>query len=153
MVEIFLVTIGTAKLCATFQTNGAVTNFAPEMGSACKHVDQQSANFYGSESTPRGKAKEPAHAAQGKCRGRSRNWSACRYRAASSLLPGVKRMVLSALGIGTGLKVYEVRIPLQSPTEQSPRKSRLPKQSPRILRLVQAGSLRAITLRESRLQK
>ena len=55
-------------------------------------------------------------------------------------------MVLSALGIGTGLKVYEVRIPLQSPTEQSPRKSRLPKQSPRILQLVQAGSLRAITL-------
>jgi hypothetical protein len=34
MVEIFLVTIGTAKLRATFQTNGAVTNFAPEMGSA-----------------------------------------------------------------------------------------------------------------------
>ena len=31
-------------------------------------------------------------------------------------------MVLSTLGIGTGLKVYEVRIPLQSPTEQSPRK-------------------------------
>ena len=146
MVEIFLVTIGTAKLCATFQTNGAVTNFAPEMGSACKHEDQQSANFYGSESTPRGKAKEPAHAAQGKCRGRSRNGSACRDRAASSLLPGVKRRVLSALGIGTGLKVYEVRTPLQSPTEQSPRKSRLPKQSPRILRLVQAGSLRAITL-------
>ena len=111
MVEIFLVTIGTAKLCATFQTNGAVTNFAPEMGSACKHEDQQSANFYGSESTPRGKAKEPAHAAQGKCRGRSRNGSACRDRAASSLLPGVKRMVLSALGIVRAFMVRSADTP------------------------------------------
>ena len=31
MVEIFLATIGAAKLCATFQTNGAVTNFAQEI--------------------------------------------------------------------------------------------------------------------------
>jgi hypothetical protein len=34
MVEIFLAPKVAAKLCATFQTNGAVTNFAPEMGSA-----------------------------------------------------------------------------------------------------------------------
>ena len=29
----------------TFQTNGAVTNFAPEMVQRAKHVDQQKVNF------------------------------------------------------------------------------------------------------------